>query len=375
MPSYPQWRVYPDYRGLLRKQELRGGVEVRRVRGYIPHRQSTLHRGLFEASFLLGALSALRMPRPDALLGVVPALSAGVAARIFGHRFRSPYGLIFQDLSGPGSLQSGLAGGGTANVAIRAAESWAARNATAVGIIAEGFRPYLESIGVGSHQIYRVRNWVQIEQARLHPAEVRRRLGLPQHALVCLHAGNMGFKQELSNVIECARLASRTDPRLLFVMVGDGSQRSSLLDLAGRYQLANVRFLPVQPPELFPSVLTAADILLVNQRPSVTSMSLPSKLTAYFASGRPVVAAVSPESETAVDIGRAGTAVLVKPDQPDALLRAIRQVLADENLQEGLRTAAQRYARTAMDADQALGELERLVHAIAAPRAPYSYTT
>ncbi len=52
-------------------------------------------------------------------------------------------------------------------------------------------------------------------------------------------------------------------------------------------------------------MLEAADALIVNQRASVTDMALPSKLTAYFAAGRPVIGAVAPDSETAAELRRA----------------------------------------------------------------------
>jgi colanic acid biosynthesis glycosyl transferase WcaI len=367
LPSYPQWRVYPEYRGVLfRKRELRGGVDVRRVRGYIPRRQSALRRGLYECSFLVGGLSALTGRRPDVVLGVVPALGSGVLARIAARCFRCPYALVFQDLTGPAASQSGVAGGGRAAGPISTAEGWAARGAHAIGVIAEGFRPYLVSLGVAPDRIHRIRNWTHVDDPTLDRTTVRWRLGLPQDAVVCLHAGNMGYKQGLTNVIECARQAA-DDPRFLFVLMGDGSQRPHLVDLAQRNRLRNLRFLPIQPPELFSSVLAAADVLLVNQRASVTNMSLPGKLTSYFASGRPIVAAVSPNSETATELRDTGAGVLVPPEQADRLLQEIRDIVADPARQERLGAAGARYARTALRAEQALARLQALVEAIAAP--------
>jgi glycosyltransferase involved in cell wall biosynthesis len=371
LPSYPQWRIYPDYRGVrLRMRELRCGVEVWRVRGYVPRSQSALRRGLYEGSFLLGGLTALTGPRPDVVVGVVPALGGGLLARIAAGRFGCPYALIFQDLTGPAASQSGVSGGGRAAGPISAAEGWAARGAAAVGVIAEGFRPYLESLGVQAGRIHQVRNWMHVDEPRLDRATIRRRLDLPQDAVICLHAGNMGFKQGLANVVECARLATQAEPRLLFVLMGDGNQRPLLVDLAQRYRLPNLRFLPIQPAELVSSVLSAADILLVNQRASVTNMSLPGKLTSYFAAGRPVVAAVAPESETTRELRDTGTGVLVPPDRPDLLLETVQKLAADPERQEQLGEAGRRYARTALTAEHALAGLEALVETAADRREP-----
>jgi len=171
---------------------------------------------------------------------------------------------------------------------------------------------------------------------------------------------------KLYEALADAFLAEGVDTQ--FVLMGDGNQRPLLVNLAQRYRLPNIRFLPIQPAELFSSVLAAADMLLVNQRASVTNMSLPGKLTSYLASGRPVVAAVASESETAREIRDTGTGVLVPPAQPDRLLEAVRDLAGDRARQERFGAAGRRYAHTALSADQALAELEALVEAIA-PRA------
>jgi glycosyltransferase involved in cell wall biosynthesis len=361
MPSYPEWRVRPGYRGRLYAREWRGGVDVRRVRGFVSPRQSLPRRGLHELSFLASALVAAAVPPPDVVCGVVPALCGGVVARMVARRFGAPYALIFQDLTGPAASQSGVHNGGLAAAPVAAAEGWAARGADAVGVIAEGFRSYLEALGVEPGRIARVRNWTHVPEPTLDRASVRRRLELPGDAVVCLHAGNMGLKQGLANVVECARLAVEADPRILFALVGDGSERPLLVDLAGRHRLPNLRFLPLQPAELFPSVLAAADLLLVNQRAAVTNMSLPGKLTSYFAAGRPVVAAVAPGSETAREIRAARAGVLVPPDRPELLLAAIGGLAGDPARQARLGAAGKWYADTALGAERALAGLEALL--------------
>lgn len=365
VPSYPHWRIYHEYRGRLRFQELRGGVDVRRTRNYVPLRHTAAHRGLYEATLLLGALTIRRLPQPDAVLGVLPALSAGVIARTLARRFDAPYGLLFQDLTGQGAWQSGVAGGSRVAGPITAIEGWTAREARVVAVVADGFRQYVESLGVKRQRIHRIRNWVHIAEPTLDPIAVRTRLGLPQDAFVCLHAGNMGSKQGLVNLIECARLAADRNRSLLFTLVGDGNQRSKLVTLAEQYRLPNIRFLPIQPAEIFPSVLAAADVLLINQRSAVTNMSLPGKLTSYFASGRPIVAAVSPDSETAMEIREARSGVLVPPDQPARLLQAIQEVADEPALLERLGAAGRLFARRELSAGHALARIEALIHAIA----------
>ncbi len=367
LPSYPAWHVYDGYRRRLWKRECINGVDVRRRWHYVPPRQSALRRGLYEASFLFTGLSALSLPRPDAVLGVVPSLSSGCVARLAAHRFRVPYGLIFQDLMGQAAGQSGVRGGSRVARLVRAAERWSTSRAGHIGIIAEGFRTYIESLGVSPDRITRLRNWTHVPPPLLDRVAVRRHLDIPDDAIVCLHAGNMGHKQHLENVLECARLAMDAAPRLLFVLMGDGNRRDDLEHLARGGGLPNVRFLPLQPKHLFPDVLAAADVLLVNQRGSVKDMSLPGKLTAYFISGRPVVAAVSRESETAREISAAGAGIIVKPDSPPALLAAIASLAADQTRSHALGQAGARFAERELVPAEVLRQYEAFLEIVAGP--------
>lgn len=361
LPSYPQWRVYDGDWHVIWKRESINGVDVRRRWHYVPSRQSAVRRALYEGTFLFTGLSALALPRPNAVLGIIPSLSGGLLARLAARRFGVPYGLIFQDLVGRAAEQSGVSGGGRVAGAVRAAEGWAARGAAAVGVIAEGFRPYLESLGLEAARIQRVRNWTHVEAPTMGRAAVRERLGLPQDAVICLHAGNMGYKQGLENVIECARLAAHSDERLHFVLMGDGNQRSHLEALAARYALPNLNFLPIQPSAIFSSVLAAADILLVNQSGSVNDMSLPSKLTSYFSVGRPVVAAVAAGSEAAGEVEASGGGLVVAPDDPGALLAALQMFSRDEPLSARMGDSARTWAAATLSKAAAMEGYERLL--------------
>src|SRR5206468_7328246 len=93
------------------------------------------------------------------ILAVVPALSGGILARVAARRFGAPYAVLFQDLMSPASAQSGIPGASRARNITRALEGWVARGATKVAIVADGFRDYLESLGVEPARITRVRNW------------------------------------------------------------------------------------------------------------------------------------------------------------------------------------------------------------------------
>ena len=366
LPHYPERCVADEYRGdgrRAQRTEVRNGVVVRRSRHHVPRTQSALRRGLYEATSLSMAAEGWRLPKPDAVIGVVPSLSGGITARALAARFGVPYGLLFQDLASQACAESGIAGGRRVAGVVRAAERWAAGRAAAVGIIAEGFRPYVESLGVDATRIRRVRNWTHTSPAATGRETMRARLGWDEAQTVCLHAGNMGA---LQNVIDAAVLASAANQPVLFVLMGDGNQRQALEAVAARYRLRNLRFLPLQAAVDYGSVLAAADILLVNQRASVDDLSLPSKLTSYFAAGRPVVAAAAAHSETAREVSWSSGGIVVAPEDPKALLAGILRVANDGALAAYLGRSGAAWAASVLSPQQALRSYEQLVAAVLA---------
>lgn len=364
MPYYPSWTIGEGYEGRLRSHECRAGVGIHRFRQYIPASQDAIRRIAFEASFLLNALTARGIENPDLIVGVIPSLSDGVLAALAAKRFRAPLSLIVQDLVGQAAAQSGMQGGLRVAGATSSIEGWFARQADSIGIVAEGFRNRLLEMGVHTERVHRVRNWTHIQHATLSPQETRARLGLPLDARIALHAGNMGLKQGLENVVDAARLAVSINPNLLFVMMGDGNQRSMLEDRAAG--LTNIRFVDPQDDEMFPNALAAADVLLVNQRPSVTDMSLPSKLTSYFSTGRPVVAAVASASECAHEVTASGGGLVTDPSRPQDLLAAILELTSDPENAAILGERGKHFADGMFTSHHALARLSEVI-ALAIP--------
>lgn len=372
MPHYPQWRVQDPYRRRFRAVEHRPGVEVRRVRQYVPSRQSALGRSMYEATFFAHALTHASAGPADCVLGVVPGLGGGAAAALSAGVRRLPFGLIVQDLVGPAASQSGIPGGGLAARPATAIEAWTVRRADKVAVIAESFRLHLERLGVAPERITHLPNWAHVTQPPTQTSDMRHRLGWPESVRIVLHAGNMGFKQNLAAVLDAARLAERLRLPLRFVFMGDGNERQRLEELAAG--LSTVQFLDAQPSDTFMEVLATADVLLLNERPTVLDMSLPSKITSYFRAGRPVVAAVANGGATEAELTRSGGALVVPAGEPSALLDAIRLIVDDEALagrmvQSATEHADRHFERGALLA-RAEAFLDDLISGGRAPRRP-----
>jgi colanic acid biosynthesis glycosyl transferase WcaI len=289
-----------------------------------------------------------------------------VLARAAAALYRRPYALLFQDLLGLGAWQSGIYGGKRIAALVERTELRLARRADAIAVIADGFRRYFEARGVSPRRIYRVRNWAQNSHSIESVTETRKRLGWGIDEFVCLHAGNMGHKQGLENVLKAAEAFE--DSKIRIVLAGDGNERARLEVEARRHGLPNLSFLPLQPPGRYEAMLRAADVLIVNQRASVGEMSLASKLTSYFIAGRPLIGAVAGASETADELRSSAAGLLVPPDDPAALAEAIGWIRNHPEHAAEYAENGRRYAHTHLSPSSVLSEYEALLCGLVSDR-------
>jgi colanic acid biosynthesis glycosyl transferase WcaI len=359
IPHYPAWRVADGYRFGVRWHERRGTVEITRVRHVVPKRQDPVRRAAYELTFWAGARLAVRQARPDVVLAVTPNLGAVPVALAAGGAAGVPVGVVVQDLVGLAAVQSGMRRSGLVGPVVARIEGRYLRRADRLAVISPAFRHPLLSLGIAGARVSVLPNFVHIGRSAADRHTARRSLGWPSDRRLVLHTGNMGLKQDLGNVLDAARGARLRSPEMLFLLVGDGSTRGHLERHA--VGLDNVRFLNPLPDAVYPVALAAADCLLVNERPSVRDMSLPSKLTSYFASARPIVAATREDGATAREVHRSGAGLVVPPGDPAALLGGCIRVCADSALAERLGRAGLQHAASALTRDGARANLTRFV--------------
>ena len=157
------------------------------------------------------------------------------------------------------------------------------------------------------------------------------------------------------------RPASQTGTHLpvRFVLMGDGNCRPSLIRTAEGVDHLSV--IDPEPSTRYMDALRAADVLLVNEHPNLRSTALPSKLTSYFASGRPVLAATNHDSLTAVELERAETGERVDAGDPDALVTAVQELAAEPLRMRRLAEHARRYREQHLTEDAAASAFTALL--------------
>jgi phosphatidyl-myo-inositol alpha-mannosyltransferase len=177
--------------------------------------------------------------------------------------------------------------------------------------------------------------------------------GLPQGRRV-LFLGRLEPRKGFRTAVTAFELVSAEFPDLHLVVVGDGGERGAVDGLAPSVR-GRVLMRGVVSEDDKPGHFAAADVFVA---PATGGESFGIVLVEAMAAGAPVVASdIAGYRDVAGDRNQGGAALLVPPEDPPALARAVRRVLADPGLAADLRQAGQiRAAR--FDWSVVTGEIE-----------------
>jgi len=326
-PNYPEGKVLPGYRMRPYRREEMRGVTVHRAPLYASHDGRAGRRAATYASFA-GAASAVavaRLPQVDATLVHGTPATAAIPAMALRAVRRTPFVLHVQDLWPQTVTHSGFLADGHSTHVERALHRYCDlvyRHASLVAVISPGMAAHIADRGVPDEKIRFVPNWADEQAFRPRPPDPRyaAALGLGRRFTV-MYAGIFGRYQNLHVLLAAAaRLRERAD--IGFALVGGGVEGVSLRTRVAQEGLDNVTFIPLQPFDRMAQVLALGDAHLVSlQDLPLFRSTLPSKLQATMAPGRPVIGALAGDAAEVVE--RSGGGIIVTPGSVEEMTAAI----------------------------------------------------
>ncbi len=353
------------------QREQMGGFEVLRVDAPAIHNVGHVRRGLGQLWLPVAFYRAARaLPRPDVIYVYSPPLTLGLAAHWLGRRWRAPFVFNVQDLFPQNAIDLGALRNPVLIAFFRNLERFIYRRAAAIALHSEGNAAWLRRDGVEAAKLRVVHNWVDTETHRpgTDATSNRFRKGF-EGRFVVLFAGVMGYAQDMETIVEAAARL-REEPRIVFLLVGDGSERAGVERRVRELGLDNVRLLPFVSREDYPQIVAACDVGLVTLKKTMKTPVVPSKLPTYMASARPVIVSVNPESDAGALVRAADCGLLVPPGDPEAMAAAIRSLLNDPARASALGARGREYALRHLTRRACIDEIERLLTACAAGRGP-----
>lgn len=294
IPNYPHGKFYKGY-GIFKKRK-------ERLNGVAVYRSFVIPRGKGSAFMLalnylsytfFASLKALWLgmsKKYDTIIvhEVSPVL-VGIPAVIVKKIQKIPIRFWVLDLW-PESLS---AAGGINNryilVFFDRLTRWIYRNSDSILIGSKGYRKSIQSKGDFDSKIEYFPNWVETCLTETSNVSVPT---LPIGFNIMM-AGNMGEAQDFPNIMAVAK--SLKGQNINFVFVGDGRRRQYVEDFAEQEGISNqIHCLGKFPIDAMPALFKQADILfLALKNEPVFALTAPTRLQAYMAAGKPIVAMIN----------------------------------------------------------------------------------
>lgn len=200
------------------------------------------------------------------------------------------------------------------------------KDADKIIAVSNATKDYVLSLGAKPQKVKVLHNGVDLVKFRPLAGkreEMRKKLGIPQNAIVVLTVRRLVYKNGVDTLIDTANIAVKKNPRIVFLAVGKGPDSDSVklriqqLGIEGNFKLAGF----VSDEDL-PFYYNTADLFVL---PSKSGEGLPLVALEAMACALPVIATnVGGIKEILMDdYGK-----LVPPNQPELLAKAILEFAA-----------------------------------------------
>ena len=347
LPWYRTHSIEPGWTGRWVRRDTTAWGSITRVHPFPGDDKSNLPRRAagFVGYSILAGLEGLRIAgwfrRADAVIAMSPPLTLGLTGRIVATLRRAPLIFNIQDVFPDAAIETGAITDRRIIAAARWIERISYRSADAVTVLSSDLADNVTAKMPPSRRdrVHEIPNFVDTEAivpADRHTA-YREECGLGDGPVV-LYGGNVGFSQSLDLMLG----AARRFPDVRFLINGDGAARASLE--AAAVGLGNVVFRGYVAPERLAELLATGDIHVVPLKAGLARVSVPSKTYSIMAAGRPVLAAIDPDTALPRLLHESGGGIAVPPDDLDAFVAGLRELLADPGRAAAMGGSGRRWA-------------------------------
>lgn len=330
-PNYPEGKIFTGYAAMGHAEEVYGDIRVLRVPLFPRGHKSAFRLALNYFSFIFSSALwgswMLRGSKPDVVFVYAPSPLLQALPALFLARLKScPMVLWVQDLW-PDSLE---ATGYVRNRLVLSMIGWVVRfiyrRTDLILISSQPFAEPITRLAPRSRIVYYPNS---VDEVFRNPdAGLRPSLPALDEGFSVVFAGNVGAAQAINVIVEAAtQLVAHREIR--FVILGSGSQLEWVSQQVRERGLNNLNIAGRFPVDAMPHLLSKASVLLVTLADwPIFAATVPNKIQAYLAVGRPIVACLNGEGARLVKEAGAGFSVPAEDGHglADAILKLYRML-------------------------------------------------
>jgi len=306
---------------------IRDGLRIIRVPSYTAPISRFLPRIRESWSFGRASVAALRkLPTPDVVYSATWPMLGQAWITAAAARLKVPHVTHVMDLYPESALLkvSPLLQVSSRSLLL-ALDRWIARTVSHLAVISEVMRrTYISTRGTDPKRVSVVPTWQDHDPYLTLPSidEASAAYGIDSGMFSFMYLGNIGPVAGVEHLIKSFGAARIPEAQLL--IAGEGSNKAACMQLA-RDTNAHIQFISDPAICNVPKLQALADVLLLPMRKDAAASSVPSKLSAYMFSAKPVLASVDSNSETARLIELSDCGWVIPPEDSQAMAVAMRE--------------------------------------------------
>lgn len=366
IPDYPKGKFFEEYGIFKKRKEVINGVKVHRSL-IIPRGKGSNSRLILNYisytffSILRGIRFAFGTRFDMVFVFQLSPVMVGIPATIIKKKQKIPMLFCVQDLW-PESLSSA---GGIKNKLILKTfgklTTYLYKNSNKILISSEGFRNSITKKGDFNDKIRFFPNWIdKIDKS------IPDNCCLPKlpDGFIVMYAGNIGDAQDIQAIIKSAELL-RDNEKIKFVFLGDGRMKGFLVNEIQRKDLGKtVSYMGRYPLETMPYFLSKANVLLLSLKDTeIFSLTVPSRLQAFMAAGKPVVGMINGEGAEVIKKANCGFSVSAG-DSNGLADMIVKMAQMNKDKLEELGENGMKFAIAHYDFNKSIDYLEELMEGI-----------
>ena len=288
-------------------------------------------------------------------MGTTPPIFQAVSAWVVSVIRRRPFLLEVRDLWPEFGVGMGVLTNPVIIALARWLENFLYARATHILVNSPAYHRYMLDKGLPEKKVTFIAYGTDVEMFRpdVDGTQIRRKLGV-DGKFVVVYAGALGAANDIYTILRAAdRL--RDEPRIRFVLFGDGMERVHIEEDVRRRQLENVILAGVYPKKEMPHVLASSDICLaILQNIEMFRTTYPNKVFDYMAAGRATVLVIDGVIREVIETSKGG--VFVEPGDDAQLATTILELSRDPERVRQMGTSARDYLVRHLDRRERLEE-------------------
>ena len=243
---------------------------------------------------------------------------------------------------------------------------WIYRGCDRIFIQSRAFRDSVVHRGGANRRIHYLPNFAEEMFRPLTASLEEPEAALMPRGFRIMFAGNIGVSQDFETILSAAEI-TRGRQEIKWIILGEGRRKAWLVRELSRRSLNNVYLLGRHPKERMPVFFSMADVMLVSlKKEPLFALTIPSKIQAYLACAKPIIASLDGEGARIIEEAEVGAAV--PAENPMALAEAvIRLSQVDALVLDDMVIKARKYYDEHFSRTHILDEFEKVLYQACEP--------